>query len=174
MVTKSTLLGTLETHASNLRLANVLRVVSRGGDLASIFKSLIGPQPSTAFDTTIAMLEDKAKLVHVSEQVYLTLLRAAISESLELTRDYCRTTDQVAALKAQPWYTVFRLLRNALDHNFRFHFESGDLKLLPVKWQSIELTAELEGYELTLAILPTAEAIDWLSQLDEFISSNLE
>ncbi|MDP3210446.1 hypothetical protein [Methylotenera sp.] len=173
MVTKSALLGSLEAHASNLRLANVVRVVSRGGDLASIFKSLVGPQPSTAFGAAIAMLADKPKLANVSEQVYLTLLRAAISESLELTRDYCRTTNQVAALRAQPWFTVFRLLRNTLDHNFRFHFKPEDLKLLPVKWQSIELTAELEGSELTQASLPPAEAIDWLSQLDEFISSDL-
>lgn len=173
MVTKFTLIGTLEAHANNLRLANVLRVVARGGDLASTFKGLVGAKPATAFGTAIAMLEDKSKLVHVSEQLYLTLLRAAISESLELARDYCRTTSQVQLLKTQPWFTVFRLLRNALDHNFRFHFKPEDLKLLPVKWQSIELTAQLEGAELTQSHLPPSAAIDWLSQLDEFISNTL-
>ena len=174
MPSKSILSETLEAHSNNLRLASVLRVLARGHDLAASFKEIVGSKSPTAFEPSLLLLKNKRKLVHSADQLYLAMVRTAVTESLELTRDYCRQTLQTKALKAQDWFNVFRLLRNALNHNFQFEFKPDDLKLLPATWRKITIYPEHQGTELTQKILPPDVAIEWLAELDTFISEELQ
>ena len=170
MPSKSVLFETLQAHSENLRLANVFRVLARGHDLHAAFGLLVADKSSTAFGPSIQLLKNKRKLVHSVDQLYLAIVRSAVTESLELTRDYCKQTKQTKLLKAQEWYTVLRLVRNALNHNYRFEFRPGDFKELPATWGGISIEAGHHGSEITQKILPPGAAIEWLSELDEFIS----
>ena len=174
MTSKLALSGTLETHSQNLRLASVLRVLARGHDLHAAFEAIVLGKSPAAFQPSLQLLKNKKKLIHSIDQLYLDIVRTAVTESLELTRDYCRKTKQTKNLKAQSWFTVFRLIRNALNHNFHFEFKPEDLKELPATWNSITLDANLHGTEMTQSILPPSVAIEWLAELDEFISTGLQ
>lgn len=112
--------------------------------------------------------------MHSVDQLYLAIVRTAVTESFELTRDYCRKTKQTESLKSQQWFTAIRLIRNALNHNFHFDFSPSDLAELPAKWGPIVIEAKLGGTELTRAILPPEAAIEWLAELDEFVSHSLQ
>lgn len=174
MTSKLALSGTLEAHSENLRLASVFRVLARGHDLHAAFETIVRGKSPTAFQPSLQLLKNKNKLVHSIDQLYLATVRTAVTESLELTRDYCRKTKQTKNLKAQSWFTVFRHIRNALNHNFCFEFRPEDLKELPATWNSITIEANLHGTELTQFMLPPSVAIEWLAELDEFISTTLQ
>jgi hypothetical protein len=174
MTSKLALSGTLETHSQNLRLASVFRVLARSHDLHAAFEAIVQAKPPTAFQHSLQLLKNKNELIHSIDQLYLAIVRTAVTESLELTRDYCRKTNQTKNLKAQSWFTVFRLIRNALNHNFHFEFKPEDLKELPATWNSITLEANFHGTAITQAILPPSVAIEWLAELDEFISTGLQ
>ena len=174
MRTKVVLSETLEAHSNNLRLASVFRVLARGHDLAKAFEAIVGNKSPAAFTPSLLLLKSKTKLIHSVDQLYLAMVRTAVTESLELTRDYCRKTTQTKALKAQDWFNVFRLLRNALNHNFHFEFTPEDLKVLPATWRMVTVTAAHDGTELTQKVLPPDAAIEWLAELDHFISEGLQ
>ena len=173
MLSKPEISSTLMAHAENLRLASVLRVLARSRDLASEFAAVVGSTPPDAFRPSLSLLQSREKLVHVADQMYLAIVRTALTDGLELTRDYCRRTEQVPILKAQPWFQVFRLLRNALNHNLHFVFGSEDRAVLPVSWRDITISVDLDGKELTQDILDPATAIDWLAELDGFIEKEV-
>ena len=172
MLLKKDLIGSIGTHADSLRLASVLRLLTRGSDLAASLQSIIGASP-TALQPSITLLGNKSKLIHSADQLYLTLVRAAVTESLDLTRDYCRKTGQIEVLKSQPWFHIFRIFRNAFNHNFKLEFGKEDLKLLPLAWNNLSIDASDNSKELTHKLLPPSAAIDWLTDLENFISSQL-
>jgi len=174
MLTKKELAGILETHANNIRVANVVRILARGGNLAESFRSIIATRSNEPFLPTVNLLEDKSRLIHTVDELYKTVLRAAITESYELTKDYCIATGQFESFKQQSWSTVFWFLRNCFNHNFCFKFKPSDLKLLPVKWGVIEISAALEGKLLSQEIFPDHAAIDLLSEVDEFVLKGIQ
>lgn len=170
---KSDLIGTLEVHANSLRLASVFRVLARSSDLAATFRPLVASTRLTAFQPLITLLEDNARLIHSADQLYFTVVRSAVTESLDLTRDYCRSTNQTALLKSQPWFHMFRIFRNAPNHNFRLEFKLDDLKMLPLSWKTLTIKATHNLQELTQGHLPPSAAIDWMADLDDFASTQL-
>jgi hypothetical protein len=173
--TKTELTGVLEAHADSIRLASTLRVLARAADLHVSFKTVIdvSSQNQVGFQKTLQLLADRPKLLHSVDQLYLTIVRAAITETLDLTRDYCRSTGQTKILKAQPWFQIFRIFRNALNHNFLIEFKEEDQKMLPVEWSGLRIDASHEEMQLTLEILPLAKALEWLEELERFISTNI-
>ena len=174
MTTKLILSETLETHSENLRLASVFRVLARGHDLHAAFTAIVTNKSANAFAPALALLKNKGKLVHSVDQLYLAIVRTAVTECLDLTRDYCKKTKQTKILKAQEWFTVFRLTRNAMNHNFHFEFRPDDLKELPATWRTMTINLAMDGTELTQAVLPPNTAIEWLAELDQFISTRIQ
>ena len=101
MRSKSELIGVFEAHANNLRLAYVFRVLARSTDLASAFGETVASENSTAFQPSLLLLQDSPRLVHSVDRLYLAVMRTAETEALDLTRDYCKLTEQGPLLKAQ-------------------------------------------------------------------------
>lgn len=173
MLRKTDLVGSLQVHADNLRLASVLRLLVRGTDLAATLQPIIEGAGSTAFQPSKKLLENKPKLIHSADQLYLTLVSAAVTEALELTRNYCSGTNQSEVLESQPWFHIFRIFRNALNHNFKIEFCKYDRTLLPLAWKNLSIEVGDDFRELTQELLPPNAAIDWLADLESFISSQL-
>ena len=174
MYTKFQILGTLDTHANNLRLASLLRVLARSSDLEVEFRKAIGLRRPEVFEPSLGLLADKPKFIDAVDQMYFAIVRTAVTEALDLTREYCETTGQSAILKRQSWFRVFRIIRNALNHNFRLEFNPTDRKLLPLTWKTICLTNAQDGKELTQKMFPVDVAIDWLTELDDFVSEGIK
>ncbi len=170
MLSRPDLLETLHAQADSLRLANVFRVIAVGGDLKSVFESVVGDKLGEMSFPIREMLADEKRVRYVSHQLSHLVLRTAVTQAFELTRRYCRNTNQVELLKAQPWFHLIRLVRNAFDHDFHFDFGEKDLPLFPASWGNVTLTADLQGVEITHQHFSTQDAIAWLNELEQFVS----
>lgn len=175
MLTKTQLLGALEAHADNVRLAYAFRLLSRATDLHLLFNGAVAQHERhlAGFQPTLALLADRARLYHSIDQLHLAVVRTAVTEALDLTRDFCHGTSQTGVLKAQPWFHVFRMLRNALNHNFLIQFNKDDRKLLPVEWAGVRIDETLENTSVSLALLTVPTSLAWLEELESFVTNQL-
>jgi len=173
MLTKNDLIGILDVHANNLRIASVLRLLSRGSDLEAEFRKVIGQTQPAGFQPSLLLLGDKPRFIHSVDELYRTIVRTAVTEAFELTSDYCDTTKQTALLQSQPWYHLIKIIRNALNHNFRLEFKGKVQSLLPLSWNTITISRDMEGYYLTYENFPPEVALDWLCELGVLINKRL-
>jgi hypothetical protein len=79
-----------------------------------------------------------------------------IRAPFEILHDYCEDYDKVDSalllleeMKAAPWFHYARIVRNAISHNFHFQYSKHDRKILPVTWNGITLSQEMEGQAIT-------------------------
>jgi hypothetical protein len=122
------------------------------------------------------VLEQQSSRDALSSDFVLNQLHALIRAPLGILEDYCKTYDKVdptrclwQEMRATPWFQFTRIVRNAISHNFHFHYGSSDK--LPITWNGITLSREMEGqpiayelwhkkgYELFLEMKAFAEAL---------------
>ena len=96
----------------------------------------------------------------LSSDFILNQLHALIRAPFEILRDYCENYDKsdptphlFQKMKEAPWYEYARMVRNAISHNFHFQYSKHDKKILPVTWNGITLTQEMEGQAMTYEAL---------------------
>lgn len=77
------------------------------------------------------------------------LLRNLTLDSYEALQRYCKDTNQLAQMRAQPWYSFARILRNSLTHTQHWRFNQRDLSMLPVTWRAKTIEASMDRQELT-------------------------
>jgi len=149
-MTKSELLGIYRTSLNNCSLVYASLVLWAYPDTPDFFEALYVemdiPKPHSDL---LPIVRDSNVLKIASEQLYNTVHRAALKELFELTKAYCEATGQFPALKSQPWFQFWRVLRNCFSHDMRFRFNAHDRSLLPVSWSGITLDLSLEGNQLT-------------------------
>lgn len=175
MLEKNDLLGVIEAHAQNIRLVNILRVLTLKGNLSKSFYEIIGEEAakSPSFIKTFQLLENTNKLIHTADQLHLLTIRSAVSECYELTRDYCKKTNNYQNLQNQPWFDVIRIIRNTMNHNFLIEFKDKDRERLPFQWKEIMIDISMENQELSYKIFPVSAALEWLEALENFITHEL-
>lgn len=176
MLEKNDLLGVIEAHAQNIRLVNILRVLTLKGDLSKSFYEIIGEEAakSPSFIKTFQLLENTDKVIHTVEQLYWMTVRSSVTECFELTHDYCEKTKQDSKFKNQSWFYVIRTVRNALNHNFLIEFKyENDRKRLPIQWKEIRIDISMENQILSHKIFPVSAALEWLETLENFINDEL-
>jgi hypothetical protein len=105
------------------------------------------------------ILETDTPRLAVTSDFILNQLHALIRAPFELLSDYCEDADKreprcqlLKSLKETTWYPFARIIRNAISHNFHFDFSSGDKRLMPITWNEITLTEDLNGQALTYKI----------------------
>jgi hypothetical protein len=113
-----------------------------------------------SFADLAEMLEQQSSRDTLSSNFLLNQLYALIHAPLEIVRDYCEDYDKVVGdqrlsnqMKASPWFHFARIIRNAISHNFHFQYGKYDKSLLPVTWNGITLSQDMEGQPLTSASL---------------------
>ena len=102
------------------------------------------------------MLEQQSSRDALSSDFILNQLHALIRAPFEILHDYCEDYDKVDSslrlvekMKAAPWFHYARIVRNAISHNFHFQYGKHDKKLLPVTWNGITLSQEMQGQAIT-------------------------
>ena len=108
-----------------------------------------------SFSDIAERLEQQGREAVVSDFI-LTQLHALIRAPLELLDDYCEDYDKevpgaelVTRLRTLPWYWFAKVIRNAVSHNFRYVFGKRDRQRLPLSWNGITLTEDLDGKPIT-------------------------
>jgi hypothetical protein len=102
------------------------------------------------------MLEQQSSRETLSSNFLLNQLYALIRAPFEIVCDYCEDYDKVVGdlrlsnqMKASTWFHFARIVRNAISHNFHFQYGKYDKSLLPVTWNGITLSQDMEGKPLT-------------------------
>ena len=87
--------------------------------------------------------------------VTLNQLHATVRAPFELLNDYCEDFDKqltpkriVQLMQEQEWYWYAYGVRNAISHNFRFEFSAAYRRRLPVSWNGMTITSEMESKPL--------------------------
>ncbi len=106
------------------------------------------------------MLEQQSSRDMLSSEFVLNQLYALIRAPFEIICDYCEDYDKMVGdkclskqIKASPWYHFARIIRNAISHNFRFQYGRHDEVFLPVTWNGITLSQDMDGQPLTYVSL---------------------
>jgi hypothetical protein len=145
-------------------------------DMAGFYKrwssSLGMPRPHDEFEI-LALLNNRDILKPAFEQLYNTVHRSALKELFEITKTYCKETNQKKMLTLQPWYQFWRILRNCFSHDFRFHFNDYDRKQLPLSWADVTLDFSLEGKPLTQGTFPREKLLAFLDEIQRFVEKDL-
>jgi hypothetical protein len=109
-----------------------------------------------SFADLAEMLEQQSSREMLSSNFLLNQLYALIRAPFEIVCDYCEDYDKVMGgkplskqMEATPWFQFARIVRNAISHNFHFQYGKYDKSLLPVTWNGIALSQDLEGKPLT-------------------------
>jgi hypothetical protein len=173
MNSKKELLGVIGAHKDNLRLIFAFRRLVYSDSLLTTFDNMVKGK-ETAFTQSLSLLlANKPKLHHTANEIYRALIRTALTESFQLTSYYCEKTKQTNLLEQQPWYYIFRSYRNAFDHNFKITFKDHERQHLPLVWSSLKITLADEGNDLTHNLPPPEKILEWISVLEEFISTSV-
>lgn len=105
------------------------------------------------------MLEQDVQRGAIISDFILNQLHALIRAPFELLSGYCTDYDKqeptrglTKELHGTDWYEFARVVRNAVSHNFRFHFSKHDRRRLPIMWHGIMLTEELDGKAVTYEV----------------------
>lgn len=99
---------------------------------------------------------------------------ATLTQTYSCLLAYSKGTKQLEKLKRQPWFHFYRLLRNCLAHDLRFCFDPRtDSRLLPVEWNGIRITSDMEGKEFSFSWLGVLKAIDLLAAAERFVKDDL-
>ena len=122
-------------------------------------------------------LEQQSSRDAMSSDFILNQLHALIRAPFEILHDYCEDWDKkiqrdlLKELKEAPWYIFTWHIRNAISHNFHFDFSGRYKQRIPITWNGITLTDDMEGqpmqyelwhkpgYELFLEMRAFAEAL---------------
>lgn len=175
-MTKSDLLGIFRTSINNCKLAYASLLLFSHEDMASFYGEwsarLDIPRP---FDETeiLALLNDREVSQIAFGQLYETVHRAAFKELFEVTKNYCEQTTQRQKLQRQSWFQFWRIIRNCLSHDFKFHFNDYDLTKLPVRWKTVTIDQTFEGKSLTHGDISREELLTFLNDVSDFIDNNL-
>lgn len=100
------------------------------------------------------LLEERPSRDILSSDFSLNQLHALIRVPFEILSDYSREWDKLAPspllyqkMKGALWFEYARQIRNAISHNFHFRFRKSDK--LPITWNGITLSQEMEGKPIT-------------------------
>ncbi len=114
-------LGMMCTHW----IRDVERYAPSAAGLAATLNMVVNDRLISNADLA-TLLQDPHKRELLSSEFLLTYLHTMIRAPFELLSDYCEDFDQItpsssllSQLKAQPWYAVAYIVRNAVSHNFR-------------------------------------------------------
>lgn len=129
---------------------------------------------SLNLDHLIEHLEDSSTISSFNLEFMKIFSRTISRDMYEIVKEYCQTTNQMKLFKNQPWYTFSRLIRNAMAHNQSFVFTEYDKKLLPVTWNDVTITKEMEGKYVFHEDFNYWDTWNLLNDYSVFVSNQLE
>ena len=102
------------------------------------------------------------------------LIRGLLKESYEIVKFYVETNAQADKFKSQDWFHFYRLIRNAVSHNFHFDFGKFDKTLLPISWNGRIIDITLNEKPLEIAFLGYDGIWELFSDLKKFADHRLD
>jgi hypothetical protein len=120
------------------------------------------------------VFESDELLALATNQLRKSVLRNCLKEMFELVKVYGLETNQIKLLRAAPWYQFLRMIRNSLSHDYWLRYKEHDLKLLPITWSGLTLTAAMDGSELPMAgFLTRVKVIELMDDVISYVEQHV-
>ena len=150
-MTKNHLLGLYLTKLNHIQLTYASLVLWSYPDTPRYFTALQAELKGVPnlYPNLPMLLNDETAMRIACEELYESAHRSAIKELFTLTKLYCHGKGQLQALKAQPWFQFWRIIRNCWSHDMIFNFNPDERALLPVTWSGITIDLSMNGKHLT-------------------------
>lgn len=150
-MTKDHLLGLYRTKLNHIQLTYASLVLWSYPDTPRFFDALHAELKDIPrfFPKVSSLVHDDAAMRIACEELYDSAHRSAIKELFPLAKLYCHQTGQLQALKSQPWFQFWRILRNCWSHDMTFNFNPDEKALLPVTWSGVTIDLSMNGKPLT-------------------------
>ena len=115
------------------------------------------------------LVRDEKSMRIACEDLYMLAYRSALTDLFTTTNTYCHSTGQLAKLKAQPWYSFWRILRNCFSHNMVFNFNPAERALLPVTWSGVTIDLSMNGKPLSHGRMSYAKMLELIEAAQSFL-----
>lgn len=174
-MTKDQLLGIYRTALNHIQLTYASLVLWSAPATPNFFEALyremaLVPEP---FPGVVRFVRDEEALRIACEELYDSAHVAALNDLLALTRTYCHDTGQMQLLKAQGWFSFWKVLRNCFAHDRRFNFNADERASLPLSWAGVTIDLSMNGQYLTHATMSRAKMRELVETAYAFIETNL-
>ncbi len=175
MATKAELLGVYRTAVNRVQLAYASLVLWSYPDTPDAFDAIYEQMPAELkpHPQVRSLIRDPVALKIACEHLYNTSYQAALNDLLALTKAYCHATEQLAKLKAQPWYSLWYLLRNYFAHDMKFNFNPVERKMLPVTWGGVTIDISMNRKPLTHGQCSRAKLLELLAAAQGFVERDV-
>ena len=171
---KESLSGSIRVMANNIRMVHVfLLITSKNASNPDKLLPLKNMTAGFGLFNIEDLMSDPRLFVHSMNQLSNTVYKAAFIDSFELTKQYCKESDQLEIFQSQTWYQFGRIIRNCLSHNFKFEFNDYDRKKLPVSWGRVIIDESMHGKDLNKNHFSEEKIWSFINEISEFIDTEL-
>jgi hypothetical protein len=174
-MTKDHLLGLYQTKRNHIQLTYASLILWSYPDTPHFFTELYAemkeiPKP---FPNLHVLLIDDAAMRIACQELYESAYRSAIKELFSLTKLYCHSTGQLQALKSQPWFQFWRILRNCWSHDMVFSFNPAEKAVLPVTWSGTKIELSMNGKHFTHGHCSFAKLYELIETAQAYVKDEL-
>ena len=171
----SELLGQYRTALNRIQLAYASVVLWSHPCVPDLFRALYDKMPERVrlFPDVTRMVGDEPAMKIVCDDLYFLACRSALTDLLPISKSYCHSTGQLDKLKAQPWFTFWRILRNNFAHDMKFNFNPAERALVPVTWSGVTIDLSMNGQPLKHGQLSYAKMKDLVETAQSFLLRNV-
>jgi hypothetical protein len=116
---------------------------------------------------------DRANFFVDLEESYKYARRALIKESFETAKAYDDDSKPFYRLQSYQWFNFVRVIRNAISHDMHWQFNKADRRLLPIVWDGISITQDMESQDITTGFLNPHLALSIWSEIQYFVQGGV-
>lgn len=174
-MTKDHLLGVYRTTLNQIQFAYASMILWSHPSTPEFFDALyqeLDSIPKPFPNVTRFVRDDRAMRI-ACEQAYVSAHMGALKDLLGVTRTYCHETGQLDLLKAQPWFTFWKVLRNCFAHDTKFNFNPEERALLPLTWSDVTIDIAMNGQHLTHGRMSREKMRELVETANAFIENDL-
>jgi len=176
IVDKPLILGRVQTIKNNYALAQagiaLLTMPDARARLDQVFPLLQDRPEIQAIRYINYIFEDNDLLKLATGEFRNAILRNCMKEIFEQVKLYGRETNQMHVVEAAPWYQFLRITRNCLSHDMKLHFNSYDLKQLPVSWSGLIIHASMQNLQLPMrGFLGREKALELIDAVIDYLET---
>lgn len=171
----SPLLGQYRTALNRIQLAYASFVIWSYPDTPVLFDAVhdaLDPK-LRLFPTVKQLVHDKKTMRIATDDLYMLAYRSALTDLFPATKLYCHESGQLDKLKAQPWFTFWRVLRNCFAHDLVFNFNPTEKALLPVSWSGVTIDESMNKKPLTHGQMSYAKMLEMIETARSFLLNDV-
>ena len=171
MDASSDLIGQFRTALNRIQLAYATLILWSYPDIPNVFDAILDAiKPELhLFPEVKRLVHDEKTMKIACDDLYMLAYRSALTDLLPVTKAHCHATGQIDKLKAQPWFSFWRILRNCFAHDMVFNFNPAERAMLPVTWSGVTIDASMNGKPLTHGKMSYAKMCDLIETAQSFL-----